>query len=163
LAKLTAQHIQLFYAHKLNEGLSPTTVHHIHGMFHRALKDAFRMGLIQRNVTEMLRAPRRTNKEILPLTEQQAAHFLEVVNGDRLEALYALAVTRGMREGELLGLRWQDIDLDNLTLYVRMNVQEAEHGFIIAETKTAYSRRNIKLSKLAVIALRHHRERQAEE
>lgn len=74
-----------------------------------------------------------------------------------------MAVTTGMREGELLGLRWQDIDLENLTLYVRMNAQEAKRGFILAEAKTAYSRRNIKLSKLAVVVLRHHQEQQAEE
>jgi integrase len=160
LAKLTAQHVQLFYARKLSEGLSSTTVHHIHGMFHRAIKDALRMGLVQRNVTEMLRSPRRANTEMIVLTEEQAAHFLDVVKGDRFEALYVLAVTSGMREGELLGLRWQDIDLDNLTLYIRMNVQEAEHGFILAETKTSYSRRNIKLSKLSAAALRQHCARQ---
>jgi integrase len=163
LAKLNAQHVQLFYARKLSEGLSPTTVHHIHGMFHRALKDALRMGLVQRNVTEMLRPPRRTNKEMMVLTEEQAAHFLSVVKGDRFEALHILGLTTGMREGELLGLRWQDVDLENMTAYVRMNVQEAERGFLLAETKTAYSRRSIKLSKLSVAALRRHKMRQDEE
>jgi integrase len=163
LAKLTPQQVQLFYARKLAEGLSSTTVYHIHGMFHRALKDAFQMGLVQRNVTEMLRSPRRSTKEMMPLTEEQAAHFLEIVKGDRFEALYALAVTTGMREGELLGVRWQDLDLDNMTLYVRMNVQESENRFILAETKTAYSRRNIKLSKLVIAALQLHAVRQAEE
>ena len=89
------------------------------------------MGLVQRNVTEMLRPPRRANKEMVVLTEEQAAHFLANVKGDRFEALHVLALTTGMREGELLGLRWQDIDLDNATAYVRMNEQEAERGFIL--------------------------------
>jgi len=75
------------------------------------------------------------------------AHFLNIVKGDRFEALFVLAVTTGMREGELLGLRWQDVDLENATAYICMNVQEAERGFILAETKTAYSRRSIKLAK----------------
>ena len=163
LAKLTAQHIQLFYARKLNGGLSPTTVHHLHGLLHRALKDAVRMGLIQRNVTEMLRSPRRTTKEMMPLTQEQAAHFLDVVQGNRFEALYVLALTTGMREGELLGLRWQDVDLENATCSVRMNVQEPERGFVLAETKTAYSRRSITLSRLGVAALRRHKMRQEEE
>src|SRR5215469_4657752 len=163
LAKLTAQHIQLFYARKLNGGLSPTTVHHLHGLLHRALKDAVRMGLIQRNVTEMLRSPRRTTKEMMPLTQEQAAHFLDVVQGNRFEALYVLALTTGMREGELLELRWQDVDLENATCSVRMNVQEAERGFVLAETKTAYSRRSITLSRLGVAALRRHKMRQEEE
>src|SRR5579859_7684684 len=65
LAKLTAQHVQIFYARKLGEGLSPSTVHHIHGMFHRALKDALLMGLVQRNVTEMVRPPRRSSREMV--------------------------------------------------------------------------------------------------
>jgi integrase len=84
---------------------------------------------------------------MMPLTEEQAAHFLNIVKGDRFEALFVLAVTTGMREGELLGLRWQDVDLENATAYICMNVQEAERGFILAETKTAYSRRSIKLAK----------------
>jgi integrase len=163
LAKLTAQHIQLFYARKLSDGLSSTTVHHLHGLLHRALKDALRMGLIQRNVTEMLRSPRRTTREMMPLTQEQAARFLDVVKGNRFEALYVLALTTGMREGELLGLRWQDVDLENATCSVRMNVQEAERGFVLAETKTAYSRRSITLSKLGVAALRRHKMRQEEE
>ncbi len=163
LARLTAQQVQVFYARKLSEGLSPTTVHHIHAALHRALKDALRMGLVQRNVTEMLRPPRRASKEMMVLTEEQAARFLEAVKGDRFEALHVLALTTGMREGELLGLRWQDIDLENATAYVRMNVQEAERGFILAETKTANSRRSVRLSKLAVAALRQHRARQDSE
>jgi integrase len=96
-------------------------------------------------------------------TEEQATRFLDVVKGDRFAALYALALTTGMREGELLGLRWQDIDLENMTLYVRMDVQAAVKGFILAETKTAYSRRSRKLSKLAVAALWLHAARQAGE
>jgi len=163
LGRLTSQHIQLFYARKLKEGLSATTVHHIHGMLHRALKDALRIRLVQRNVTEMLRSPRRTTKEMMPLTEEQAAHFLGIVKGNRFEALYVLAVTTGMREGEPLGLRWQDVDLENATCYVRMNVQEARRGFVLPETKTTYSRRSIKLSKLSIAALRQHKARQSKE
>src|SRR5262245_49603513 len=64
---------------------------------------------------------------------------------------------------ELLGLRWQDVDLEHATCYVRMSVQEAERGFVLAETKTAYSRRSIKLSKLSIAALRRHKARQEEE
>jgi integrase len=160
LAKLTPQHVQLFYSRKLAEGLSTSTVHHIHGTFHRALKDAMLMGLVQRNVTEMVRAPRRGSREMIALTEQQAKHLMSLVEGDRFEALYVLALTTGMREGELLGLRWQDVDVDRATLQVRLNVQEADGKFVIAETKTAYSRRNIALTKTAIEALRRHRIRQ---
>jgi len=163
LVKLSAQQVQLFYARKLGEGLSATTVHHMHGVLHRALKDALRMGLVQRNVTEMVRAPRRAATEMVTLSEEQVRRFLDAVTGDRFEALYVLAVTTGMREGELLGLRWQDIDLERVAVQVRMNVQETEGPYILAETKTAYSRRSIALTQVAVTALRSHRDAQTEE
>jgi integrase len=163
LAKLTAQHVQLFYTRKLGEGLSHSTVHHIHGVLHRALKDALLMGLVQRNVSDMVRAPRRSNREMATLSDAQAKQFLAAVKDDRFAALYVLALTTGMREGELLGLRWQDLDLDRATLQVRMNVQEADGKFIVAETKTAYSRRSIALTKRAVAALRQHKAKQDED
>src|SRR5260221_499916 len=146
LAKLTPQQVQLFYARKLEEGLSPSTVHHMHGVLHRALDDALRMGLVQRNITDMVRAPRRRGREMVALTEEQGRHLLQAVERNRFEALYVLALTTGMREGELLGLRWQDVDLDRETLQVRTNVQETTGRYILAETKTAYSRRNIALT-----------------
>lgn len=163
LARLTPQQVQAFYARKLDEGLSRSTVHHLHGVLHRALKDALRMGLVQRNVTELVRAPRRTTREMAALSQEQAQKFLETVRGDRFEALYVLALTTGMREGELLGLRWQDVDLECATLHVYMSVQETSGRFILAEPKTAYSRRSITLALTAVEALQLHRIRQNEE
>jgi integrase len=160
LARLTPQHIQLFYARKLSSGLTSTTVHHLHGVLHRALKDALQMGIVQRNVTEMLCAPRRSSREMMALDEEQAVRLLAVVKGDRFEALYLLAPTTGMRQGELLALRWHDIDLDRATLQVRLNIQEANGRFTIAEVKTTYSRRNIRLTRVAIEALRAHRAHQ---
>jgi len=163
LTKLTPQLVQLLYSRKLAEGPSQSTVHHIHGLLHRALKDALRMGLVQRNVTEMVRAPRRSSREMATLSEEQAKGLLREVKDDRFAALYLLALTTGMREGELLGLRWQDVDLERATVQVRVNVQEADGRFVIAETKTSYSRRNISLARAAVEALRKHKVRQDEE
>jgi integrase len=163
LSKLTAQQVQLFYTRKVNSGLSPTTVHHIHGMLHRALKDALRLGLVQRNVTEMVNAPRREHHEMATLSEEQSRQLLDAVAGDRFEALYVLALTTGMRQGELLALRWQDVDLEGATLQVRINVQEAGGKYILAEPKTSYSRRRIALSQLAVAAVRAHRIEQNKE
>src|SRR5262249_50694411 len=132
---------------------------------HRALKDAMLMGLLQRNVTEMVRAPRRRSREMMTLDEDQAKQFLDVVRDGRYGALFVLALTTGMREGELLALRWQDIDLKRRKVQVRMNVQEAAEGsgFIIADTKTASSRRSISLTHAAAVALKKHRIRQQEE
>jgi integrase len=163
LAKLNAQHLQLFYARKIDEGLSSTTVHHIHGVIHRALEDAQRMGLVQRNVSEMVKAPRRSHREMHTLSPEEVRRFLDEVHGDRWQALYLLAFSTGMREGELLGLRWQDIDFAHRRLHVRMNVQETLGRYILAETKTTYARRTIGLILPAVTALQLHWERQQAE
>jgi integrase len=160
LSKLTPQHLQVFYNKKLAEGLSSTTVHGIHSMLHRALKDALQMGLLNRNVSEMLKPPRRSNREMMPLSVIEMQRFLEVVRDDRFYALYVLALSTGMREGELLGLRWQDVDLPRHIVQVRMNVQETLGRYIIAETKTAYSRRTVALTQAAVDALAEHWQKQ---
>lgn len=163
LAKLTPHHAEALHSQKLREGLSPTTVHHMHGVLRRALEDAVRKGLVQRNVAKLAYTPRRNHREISALSEEQAKRFLGVVAGDRFEALYVLALTTGMRIGELLALRWQDLDLDVGQLQVRMNVQETKHGFVLAEPKTAHSRRTVGLTEIVIEALRHHRVLQAAE
>jgi integrase len=132
----------------------------MHGTLHRALEDALRMGLVQRNVAELVKAPRKSTREMRPLSRAEARRFLDAVCGDRFEALYVLALSTGMREGELLGLRWQDVDIAKRTLQVRMNVQETLGRYILAETKTDHSRRNIGLTRPAVAALQSHREQQ---
>lgn len=160
LAKLAPQHLQAFYTKKLAEGLSPTTVHAIHAMLHRALEDALQMGLVSRNVSEMLKPPKRAHREMMPLSVIEVRRFLDAVAGDRFEALYVLALSTGMREGELLGLRWQDVDVARRIVQVRMNVQETAGRYILAETKTAYSRRTVALTQAATDALAAHWQRQ---
>lgn len=104
LAKLSPQHVQAFYASKLEEGLSSTTVRHLHAELHRALKSALRLGLVQRNVTEMVDPPRMEHREMATLSREQARTLLAAAKGNRFEALYVLAVSTGMRQGELLAL-----------------------------------------------------------
>jgi integrase len=163
LSRLTAQQVQSLYAKALSKGLSTTTVHHLHGAFHRALGDALRLGLIQRNVTEMVRPPRRQHHEMMVLNKEQARSLLAVVAGDRFEAVYVLALSTGMREGEIFALHWRDVDLERAVLSVRGTIKEGEKGFFVGKTKTAYSRRRIDLSQNVVEALRRHRQRQDEE
>jgi integrase len=97
------------------------------------------------------------------LSPAQARMLLDAATGDRFEALYVLALTTGMREGELLALRWQDVDLDGGTLQVRATLHHTETGFVFAEPKTSHSRRRVTLPTVAVHALRRHHARQAEE
>jgi integrase len=78
---------------------------------------------MQRNIVDMVDAPRMRNHEMTLLTAEQVQQFLAAAVGDRFEALYILAITTGMREGELLALRWRDVYLDEARLYVRATLQ----------------------------------------
>ena len=162
LKALTPVHIRGLYREKLDAGLASRTVQYIHTTLHKALKDAVADGLIPRNVTEAVKAPRAKKKEVNALSPDQTRAFLETVRGDRFEALYVLAVTAGLREGELLGLRWDDIDLDAGTLSVRRTLSEARSGRFFEPPKNGKGR-NIRLARQAIEALKAHRKRQNEE
>ncbi|BBL78430.1 Tyrosine recombinase XerC [Rubrobacter xylanophilus DSM 9941] len=164
LKKLTPAHLQGLYRAKLDGGLSPRTVQYLHVVLHRALKQALRWGLISRNPAEAVDPPKVRKEEMRPLSPEEARRFLEAAEGDRLEALYVLALTTGMRQGELLGLKWEDIDLDAATLTVRRTLTAAEGGRpLFSSPKTAKGRRSIRLTPGAVAALKAHKVRQAEE
>jgi integrase len=163
LKTLTSAHIQGFYRSKLEAGLSPRTVQYLHVVLHRALKQALRWGLVPRNVSEAVDPPKVRREEIRPLSSDQARRLLEAASGDRFEALYALAIHCGLRQGELLGLRWEDVDLEAGTLHVRRTLNLAKDGPKFTAPKTAKSRRQIRLTAGAVAALRRHHDRQFEE
>jgi integrase len=103
------------------------------------------------------------SKEIQPFTPAQARQFLEAVRGDKFEALYTVALALGLRRGEALGLRWEDIDWEKGTLTIRASLQRAEGKLQMLEVKTDRSRRVVKLPKLALQALKSHRTRQLED
>lgn len=163
LAKLTPQQIAACYGDLLAKGLAPRTVQYAHAVLHRALDQAVRWNPVARNPTDAVDAPRPQRKEITVLTAEQAQRFLGAAEVDRLHALYVLALMTGMRQGELLGLRWQDVDLAAGSLSVRRTLVRTSQGWSWAEPKTAKGRRTIALPDLAVEALRQHRVRQLEE
>lgn len=163
LAKLSAQQVQSVYAAGLAQGLSTTSVRLIHTILHGALKDALRLGLVQRNVADMVDPPRKRHYEMQVLTPEQCRTFLQAVSGNRYEALFVLAVSTGMREGELLALRWRDVDLEAGHLQVRATLKLIDRKLVIEKTKTRHSRRRIALTSQACEALRRHRARQVEE
>jgi integrase len=170
LQALTPQHVQTLKSKKLKEGLSPTTVSAIHEMLHKALDDAIKMGLLARNVCDVVSPPRKEHKEINPLTPDEARKLLKVAKGHPQEALFVLALATGMRRGELLGLKWQDVNLAEGTLQVRRILgrlptqmgKDRGDLYIESEPKTKSSRRNIVLAGFALEALRQHRIRQEE-
>jgi integrase len=118
LKALTPAHVRSLYREKLEAGSSARTVRYIHTTLHKALKQAVMDGLIPRNATEAVKPPQTSREEMHPLTPEQSKHLLQVAHevGGRLEALYVLAIHIGLRQGELLGLKWEDVDLDDGSL-----------------------------------------------
>lgn len=168
LQSLTPQHINTLKSKKLKEGLSPTTVSAIHEMLHKALDDAIKMGLVARNVCDIVSPPRKQHKEINPLMPDQALKLLDAAKGHPQEALFVLALATGLRRGELLGLKWQDINLDEGVLQVRRALvrlptqmgKERGDLYIESEPKTKSSRRSVVIASFALEVLKHHRVRQ---
>lgn len=163
LSKLTPAHVQGLYRSKLDSGLSPATVHKVHTVLHKALKQAMRWSLVPRNVTEAVTPPRPAPDEMRPLSPDGGRLLLKAARGDRFEALYVLAIHTGMRLGELLGLGWEDVDLERRRLQLRHGLTTLGSRPVLGELKTKRSRRTIQLTAGAVDALKEHRRRQAEE
>jgi integrase len=164
--KLTAVHLEALYDLKLEEGLSPRTVNYVHVTISKALKHAVRKDLIRRNVASSAEAPQPEGLEISPLNASQVRAFLRSVSqsGDRLEALYILALSTGMRRSELLGLMEDDLDLEAGTLQIQRGLTvHPEGGVAILGTKRKASQRLLELSPETVAALKLHRTRRAEE
>ncbi len=156
LKDLTPAHVRWFYRECLDSGLAPATVHKLHVVLHKALKAAATDGLVPRNAAAGLKLPKISREEITPLDQKQARKLLEAAHGARLEALYVLALTTGMRQGELLALKWQDVDLERGVLRVRRTLTRAGKTFVPGEPKTKNSCRAIRLTAGALRALRNH-------
>jgi integrase len=180
LTKLMPDAVQRCLNDLLRHGLQATTVRHVYSVLHNALHDAERIGVVQRNVTELVRPPKQTNQEERPVfTKEQVQRFLAAAEKDPHYTLFLLAIATGMRPGELLALRWQNIDLEKRMLHVRatLNVPEilkaalgdqpssadVREQMIFPEPKTRRSRRQITLSLIAVEALLAHRAKQNEQ
>ena len=166
LVALTPNHVRRLYRQKLDSGLSPRTVNYIHTTLHKALKDAVSDALIPRNAASV-KAPRPERPEIHPLSPEGARKLIAAARetGDRFEALYVLALHCGLREGELLGLKWDDMDLSGATatLQVRRTLsQTRDLGHIFEKPKNGKGR-SVKCSHKATEALKRHRARQNEE
>jgi len=114
-------------------------------------------------VADLVDGPRVEGYEIQPFTLGEARVFLDAVRGDRLEALYSVALTMGLRQGEALGLRWEDVDLETGTLHVRHQLQRVAGQLRQVPVKTARSRRTLAIAPSIVGSLREHHRRQVED
>ena len=163
LTQLTPQQVQRFINSKLDSGLAPKTVTYIRQTLHAALAHAERWGLVHRNVASLTEMPRRERREMTVFTTAEARRFLEAIEGDRLEALDRVALTLGLRLGEVLGLQWADVDFEGNALHIRHGLQRFGHEYHLMPPKTAKSRRVIALPASIATALLGHRVRQKEE
>ena len=163
LQKLTASQLQSFYARILKNGTSASRVVHMNGVLHKALDHAKRIKLIGVNVSVDVELPKPEEYEFQAFTPGQARSFLQKVKEHNLEALLTLAITTGMRKGEILGLRWADIDFDKGVLSVRRTLNYiAHHGFVEGPPKTPASKRDIVLPQITIEVLQHHHVTQAD-
>ena len=163
LARLTPADVQALYARVRAKGLSGTSLSLLHGVLHKSLDDAAKWGLTVRNVADLVDVPKRSTPEMRTLDAAEATALLEAAKDDPLEAFYVVALTCGLRLGELQALRWKDMDLQRRRLRVTATYQGMQHGAPgFAEPKTARSKREVHLSLMAVEALKQHRVRQLE-
>jgi integrase len=165
LKELSRAEVRRLYAEKCKM-LSARSVDYIHVTLQKALSQAVRDDLIPRNVAsgERPRSSRhRSSEEAKALSPTQVRALLEAARGTRNEALYVVAVHAGLRQGELLGLKWTDVDLEAGKLSVRRSLKVTDDGLDFGSPKNNASRRSVPLNKTAVSALKAHRVRQNEE
>ena len=160
LQKLRAIHINELYGALLRgkerKALAPRTVGHVHRVLHRALGHANRWGLVQQNVAALVTPPRVASTEIGAASPAQVQTVLERLEGRSVFPIFMLALATGMRRGELLALRWCDVDLDGAVLRVERSLEQTKTGLRFKSPKTRHGRRPISLPPSAIAVLRDH-------
>ena len=170
LEALNAHTIQGFYNGLTVEregkpGLSPKTVKNIHGVLHKALQQAVKIGYLRFNPADACELPRVVRKELKPLDEEQSKAFLKAIQGHRFELLYTVVLFTGMREGEALGLTWDSVDFQKGTVLINKQMQreKKKNGqYLLVPTKNGKSR-TITPAPWVMKLLRVQRSRQAEQ
>jgi integrase len=160
LSKLSPQHVQTFYSQMLKKGLSPQSIRLLQSMLHKAFDYAVRIGLLPRNICDAVTPPKIERPEMHALTLEQIQQLLEAARGNRIEALFVLASVTGMRRGELLGLKWRDINFAEGVLSVRRTLVELKGGTIESEPKSTSGNRSIVLPPFVLEVLKRHRVQQ---
>ena len=163
LERLAVQDVAALMSQKREDGLSPRTAQYILFVLRNALNKAVKWGAVSRNVAALVDAPRVPHQDVKVLSPGEAMRLIGVAREDNLEALWVLALSTGLRRGELLGLTWDDLDMERRQLRVTRTLQRVSgKGLILSETKTRRGRRSIVLPVGAVAALRRHRQVQSD-
>ena len=163
LQDLAPIQIEEMYFDLVKEGLSPKTVRNTHSVLRRALADAERLGLVLRNAAAAARPPSVPHHEQQTWSAAELNTFLAGLHDHRLLASVVLLATTGLRRGEMLGLRWTDVDLDAGKLSVIQTITTVRGHPVVSSTKTKKSRRRVTLDIATVGALRAHKRLQAKE
>lgn len=169
LSRLSPVAIQTFYSKRLRCGgrkgrpLSPRTVLHSHRVLHEALRHAVKWEMLSRNPADCVEPPRPKASVVTPLDEDECNRLLAAVRGTDYDMPVFLAIWTGMRRGEILALRWADIDLKRGVAAVTRSLQQTAAGLSFKEPKSAKGRRQLALSPDTVAALKSHRVRQAKQ
>lgn len=159
LTKITPLQIQALYTQLEDDGRSPHIRRQVNAFLHQAFKKAEEWQIIIRNPCSAVVKPKVSKAKMRILTPEQVNAFLTVAREHRLYALFVLAVTTGMRQGELFGLEWWHIDFKSWSISVQQSIQEVKGELIVGEPKTSSSKRSISISEVDVAALKEHRKR----
>ena len=163
LTELKPQHLQNLYSRKLSSGLSPRTVQLCHVAIHKALKNAVRINLLSRNVADAVQKPKIQRPEMHPMTENDLSRFLDAAKQGNYYTLFYTYLFTGMRRGELLAVRWSDLDLSGMQISVSRTMKYlngVKNHITFREPKSQKSRRLIALSPSNVAVLEEHRKDQ---
>ena len=156
LQRLTAQHLSKAYAAWRESGLSAQTVIHHHRLLHRVLAQALREGRVRQNVAAIADKPKSTRREMRFLTTEEIARVFAAADGTRFSPLIAIALATGARRGELLGMKWDDVDLARGTVAIRRSLEQTKRG-VHEKTPKSGKSRVIALTAGAIETLRRHR------
>jgi integrase len=157
LATVTVFDIQILYRELLTGGLSARSSRYTHAVLRSALKQAFRWNLILANPADLADLPRQNRRRVGVLSVEQARTFIKAITGHPYEALFALAMTTGMRPSEYLALTWNDLDLDGGTVSICRTLEWRKGGWQFADTKRPRSRRLVKLQGWVVALMREEK------
>ena len=161
LNRLQPKDIQKLYSTLAANGLSGTSIRYVHNNLHKALETAVKQQIIIRNPADLVDAPCVDRFEANTLTPEQAVELLKACVGHEIYLPVLLALSLGLRRGEVLGLQWADIDLVRQTVTIRHSANHTKEGFILGTTKTKNSRRTLLMPDLLVLVLESVQAQQA--